>query len=229
MENLTLLDKILLSANVTENFHKHYAQNEEFKAWLIGILPQVEDCKNQEQNNPWHKYNVLDHILHSVEEMNKQTKDLPEKTKRLLAYSMFYHDIGKPKCHIVREKNGVMIDSFFNHNIESAKVVQETASQFGFKEDEIEKLEQLVLKHDTFMNLRLFPTSNPYLKQLTPEVVDAEIEYFNAFGDGKELLEYLLMIGKSDNLAQNEKMTADSLKLLETFKSMLESKQKTMQ
>ena len=37
------------------------------------------------------------------------------------------------------------------------------------------------------------------------------------------------MIGKSDNLAQNEKMTADSLKLLDTFKSMLESKQKTMQ
>ena len=35
-------------------------------------MPQVEDCKNQEQNNPWHKYNVLDHILHSVEEMNKQ-------------------------------------------------------------------------------------------------------------------------------------------------------------
>ena len=102
MENLELLNKILLSANVTENFHKHYAQNEEFKTWLLGILPQVEDCKNQVQDNPWHIHDCLNHLLHSVMVMNTLSIGYDEKTRKMLAYVMFLHDIGKPACHIRR-------------------------------------------------------------------------------------------------------------------------------
>ena len=69
------LDEILLSENVRDNFHSSY--NGEFKVWLDSLLPEIEKCASQKQDNPWHVYNCLDHILYSVEEMNKQTKKLP--------------------------------------------------------------------------------------------------------------------------------------------------------
>ena len=85
------LDSILLSSNVVDNFYKEY--NGEFQNWILGILPELEDCKNRNQDTPWHIYSVLDHILHSVEEMNKQTEHLDNNVRRMLAYIMFLHDI----------------------------------------------------------------------------------------------------------------------------------------
>ena len=76
---LEILDNILLSDDVTNEFYKNY-DNKDFKTWILSILPEIEDCKNQQQDNPWHIYSVLNHILHSVEEMNKQTKNMPLKT-----------------------------------------------------------------------------------------------------------------------------------------------------
>ena len=119
MENINVLKDILLSENVLSDFYNNYKG--EFKNWLLEILPEIEDCRNQQQNNPWHKYNVLDHILHSVEEMNKQTKDFKED-RLMLATTMFLHDIGKPECHISRIVDGKPRDSFFNHNIASEKI-----------------------------------------------------------------------------------------------------------
>ena len=223
MENLELLNKILLSANVTENFHKHYAQNEEFKTWLLGILPQVEDCKNQEQNNPWHKYNVLDHILHSVEEMNKQTINLNSNVRRMLAYTMFLHDIGKPDCLIRRfsKQYNREVDSFFNHNKASVRISKRVLKDFGFNTNEQKIILELVDKHDIFMFLTITDDGNKYHKVLTHNLINDEIEEFNKLGNGAELLNYLIMVGRSDNKAQNPEMTANSLKLLDIMQSML--------
>ena len=112
MGNIVLLDKILLSNNVVKDFCNEYNSNTEFKKWLDTFLPEIKSCEKQAQNNPWHKYNVLGHILHSVEEMNKQTLGLDNKTRRMLAYTMLLHDIGKPASHIVRMKNSQAMDSF---------------------------------------------------------------------------------------------------------------------
>ena len=119
MQNIDILDNILLSDKVVERFQSVFETNVEFKLWLDKVLPEIRLCAKQDQNNPWHKYNVLDHILYSVEEMNKQTLNMPEKERRMLAYTMLMHDIGKPAKHIRREKNGEIIDSFFNGNIKS--------------------------------------------------------------------------------------------------------------
>mgnify|MGYP001025537734 CR=1 FL=1 len=218
---IELLDKILLSDDVVNAFHKTYKENNEFKENLLSILPEIELCKNQEQNNPWHKYNVLDHILHSVEEMNKQTKNLPADDRRLLSYAMFYHDTGKPACHIVREKDGKMIDSFFDHNIESEKIVDRTAKNLNFNQDEIDKLKMLVLKHDIFMGLRPYPTKSPFLRQLTFKVVKDEISDLDKVGDGLKLIKFMVLIGRSDNKAQNEQMTEESLKLIDNFEHIV--------
>lgn len=219
---IKLLDKILLSENVVKDFYNECDNNAQFKNWLDEILPEIEACKKQAQNNPWHKYNVLGHILHSVEEMNKQTLEHDFKTRRMLAYTMLLHDIGKPASHIVRMKDGKAIDSFFNHNIKSCDVTKRVLPQLNFDRAEIEIITKLVYKHDIFMFIKDFPTDNPHWRTLSFEVIKSEIADLNSVGNGNQLMKYLIMIGRSDNLAQNEKMTAASLRMLEKMERMLE-------
>ena len=221
MQNLMLLDEILLSENVVEAL-KAGMENPEFANWLTSLIPEVVDCANLEQDNPWHVYNCLEHILHAVEEINKQTKDLPKEDRRLLAYSMFYHDMGKPATHRRRYAKAYQreVDSFFNHNKKSAEIVRRTASALGFSDEEINQIEKLVLDHDIFMFITEDKTFNPHHKQLTEGLIKEKIEDLSQFGDGDKLMKYLIMIGRSDNLAQNPSMTGKSLKMLDKMEKM---------
>lgn len=222
MDFVKKLDEILLSKNVVENFYKEYNTNGEFKNWLLKILPEVEKCEQQKQNNPWHKYNVLKHILYSVEEMNKQTTDYSESERRVLAYTMFLHDIGKPATHITREKDGEIIDSFFHHSEESERVACRVLPTFGFNEQEIKQITTLVYKHDIFMFIRDYNTFNPHVKRLSMKLLQDEImDLDRRAGDGENMLKKLVLVGRSDNLAQNEKKTVESLKLLDKIDYML--------
>lgn len=218
-----LLDKILLSDDVIKNFYDNY-NNAEFNGWLNSILPEVENCKNLKQDNPWHIYNCLDHILHSVEEINKQTKDLDYKTRRLLAYTMFLHDIGKPECYIRRYSKLYKreVDSFFNHNIAGVKIAQRVLSSFMFNELEQNIIKKLVLDHDMFMFITLYDDGNKFHKVLTKKLVEDKINELNDIYNGKTMMKYLLMVGTADNKAQNPKMTKDSLILFETMKKMVD-------
>ncbi len=222
MNYLSTLDNIIISDNVVNNFYQEYNNNQDFRNWLLDILPEINDCEKQEQNTPWHKYNVLGHILHSVDNMNKQTQDLPPQDRRLLAYTMLLHDIGKPACHITRIKDGKQIDSFFGHNEKSFEITNRTYRSLGFDENEGKILARLVYKHDIFMFIKDFPFTNPHWRKLTPELIQDEIADLKEVGNGEKLMRYLVMVGRADSLAQNEKMTADSLKLLNKFDKMLD-------
>jgi len=228
MKYLEILDKIILADDFVEKFEGLIETNIEFNLWLDHILPEIRACGKQEQNNPWHKYNVLKHILHAVEEMNKQTKNLPENERRLLAYTMLMHDIGKPACHIERVKDGKKIDSFFNHNIESEKVARRALPTMNFNEQEVEVIAKLVNMHDIFMYIKDFMPKNPHWRQLTPALVEEKIEELSSVGDGEKLLKWLVMVGRSDNLAQNEKMTGEALALLVKFEELIKDRNKVL-
>lgn len=222
MDNLQSLDKILLSDNVCKNFYKEYKYNVEFYKWITILLPEIKTCF-MPQNNPWHIYSVIDHILHSVENMNKLSANYEDKIRRRLAYTMFLHDIGKPECHIKRQKNGVMIDSFFNHNKASEKIANRVLKELNFDENECKVIEKLVYKHDIFMFLTLDKTTNPHLKQLSNNVIKNEIIDLNNVENGSELLKQLIMVGRSDSKSQNPAMTKNSLILLDTMENMLKN------
>ena len=221
MNNLKLLDNILLSQNVVEEFNNGM-NNPEFANWLISCIPEIQDCANLDQDNPWHIYNCLEHILKSVEEMNKQTKDFDREKRRLLAYSMFYHDMGKPATQSRRfsEVYNREIDSFFNHNIKSAEIVRNSAKNFEFNDEEINQIEKLVLEHDMFMFITEEEDFNPYHKVLSEELIMDKIKELSQVGDGQQLMSYLIMIGRADNKAQNPKMTDRSLRLLDKMETM---------
>lgn len=56
------------------------------------ILPEFDLCMETPQHNPHHCYNVGEHILHSMQEIE------PDKVLRL---GMLFHDIGKPQTMTV--------------------------------------------------------------------------------------------------------------------------------
>jgi len=218
------LDNILMGNSVVENFYDAYNNNTEFRAWLLDLLPEVEDCEKQIQRNPWHKYNVLKHILYSVEAMNTLSENLDANTRRMLAYTMFFHDIGKPKHHIERVVDGKPRDSFYNHNIGSADIAKRALPLLNFDESTCNIICKLVYKHDIFMFIKDFNFTNPHWRKLSPKLIDDEIADLNKVGNGEQLLQYLIMIGRADNLAQNEKMTPPSLRLLDKMENMLHQK-----
>lgn len=215
------LDNIVLSSNVVDNFYNKYLKDKWFAVELDSIIPQIKMCEMQQQNNPWHKYNVLGHILHSVEAMNKMTIEMSDRDRRMLAYVMLFHDIGKPDCHIERIKDGVKIDSFFNHNVQSVEIARQILPKLGFSDIDVKIMLKLIYKHDIFMFIKEEKSSNPHWKVLTPELVNGEINDLNNVGDGFKLMRFLVMVGRSDNYAQNEKMTEKSLKMLEKFEIII--------
>ena len=219
---LQKLDKILLSKNVVDDFYRQY-NNPEFRQWLTTVLPEIEACRKQEQDNPWHIYNCLDHILHSVEEMNKQTKDMPFDSRRKLAYTMFLHDVGKPEKHLRRYSKLYKreVDSFYNHNLASVEVAKRVLEKdFCFDQSQSKEIQALVESHDIFMFITLQDDHNPYHKVLTKSYVRRQEEELGQVGNGQQLLKELIMVGRADNMAQNPEMTADSLKLLDTMEQM---------
>ena len=220
---LNKFDKIMCGENVVESFYSSYNNDKDFAEWVDQNIPDLQKCERQQQNNPWHKYNVLGHILHSVQHMNKLSFGMKNNIRRMLSYIMLFHDIGKPNKHIIRSKNGQMIDSFFNHNEESEKIARRDLPKLGFLDDEVKIMCKLIFKHDIFMFIKTYQSSNKYWRILDEKLVRKEIEDLNIVGDGKQLLKYLLLVGRADNLAQNEQMTGESLALLDKFELMLDS------
>lgn len=221
---LRKLDKCLLAENVASCFQYIYANDEKFKATLLEIIPEIDACMKQEQHTPWHVYDVWNHTLHSIEEMNGQTKNLDEKTRKLLAYVMFFHDIGKPATVGRRMvKDYEYWDTFHGHEQVSAEIARRVCKDFGFPEQEIAIIEKLILEHDIFLSVKDSenpPEENDDWIQLTPEWIEEKVEELNAYGNGETLFSYLLLIGKADNLAQNQQLSIQNIKVEEKVMQM---------
>jgi len=222
---LNQLNEIILSNSVVRDFHNAYNEKG-FKEWILSILPEIERCEKTMQDNPWHIYNCLDHILHSIEEINKLTVSYDDNTRRMLAYTMLFHDIGKPECKIRRYSKLYKrdIDSFFNHNLAGVKIAKRVLKKFGFDEKEIKIILTLIEKHDIFMFITLKNDGNPHHNLLTEEYMDKIINELNSNNNGITLMQYLLWVGRADNMSQNPQMTKDSLHLLDIMDNMLKSR-----
>ena len=216
-----LLDNILLSDDPVKMFYHFYNENKEFKNWLLELLPEVEKASNLNQDNPWHIYNCLDHILHSVEMMNRSSKKLDIRGRKVLAYTMFFHDLGKPKCHIKRfsKRYDREVDSFPFHNKESVAIFNRVRDHFSFTSKEKELIELLIDQHDIFMFITLNEGDNR--KVLTDELLEKYLEEYSEVDNPYKVMKYLIMVGRSDNLAQNPLLTKESLHLLDVMEEML--------
>ena len=103
---------------------------------LENFLPEFKLAINTKQNNPYHIYTVGEHIIKSMENIDK---DL------ILRLTMFLHDIGKPKT-ITTDNKG--IDHFYNHPLVSKDIAETILKRMKYDNNTIAKVLTLVQYHD---------------------------------------------------------------------------------
>jgi len=109
-------------------------------AYEMGVtkvfLPEFDICMETPQNHPHHKYNVGEHILHSL------IGTPPDKVYRV---AMLLHDIGKPATLKIDEDG---ITHFHGHNVVGEEMARKILQRLRFDNDTIYKVCKIVMYHD---------------------------------------------------------------------------------
>lgn len=119
---------------------------------LQSFVIELCNCKDVDQQNPHHVFDVLTHIL-------KATNNIEPKLHLRLA--MLYHDIGKPKCKTIDEKG---IGHFHGHEQVSADMSLNILKRMKYDNNTIEKVYLLIKYHD--MNIEKSKTIKKVLNQI---------------------------------------------------------------
>lgn len=109
----------------------------EYKDVMAVIIPELEPCIGFNQNNPYHIYDVYDHIAHAV--ANFKGSDISIKMALLL------HDIGKPECYTEDHNGG----HFHGHSVPSMKITRDVMERLKFDNKTKNEVVDLVLYHDS--------------------------------------------------------------------------------
>lgn len=109
----------------------------EYKDVIAVIIPELEPCIGFNQNNPYHIYNVYDHIAHAV--ANYKGDDISIKMALLL------HDIGKPECYTEDHNGG----HFHGHSVPSMRIAKDVVERLRFDNKTKDEIVDLVLYHDS--------------------------------------------------------------------------------
>ncbi len=174
---------------------------------LSVVIPQMMPMKGFEQNNPYHKYNVLEHCVRAMEAVRPVAPEpaggadmetgpeqaqpgepesvrasdpknaAPEDCMKLAA---LLHDIGKPEVYSLDE-NG--IGHFYGHPEAGAKIVRQIMEQLKADRTTSERMETLIRHHDM-----IFQEDDRLLKR-----------WMNRYGP--QVLLEILEIKRADNIA----------------------------
>lgn len=136
-------------------------------------IPELRPCFDFEQHNPYHCYDVYEHIVASVEQAP------PDITVRL---AMLFHDIGKPARYFEDDKG---VGHFYGHAGVSADMTRAIMHRLCFSNREIHDVVELVAAHDT----RFEPT---------PKFVKRMLNKY-----GEEQFRRLIEVRKADVMAQS--------------------------
>ena len=123
------LYQILLSDDVI----KLIKENEEE---VFAMIPDLKTCKGFEQHNPWHVYDVYEHILRVIEGVPKE---------KLIRLAALFHDIGKPLAHTTDEEG---IDHFKGHWKYSLRLFLEFANKYYVDVNTVSSVSKLIYYHD---------------------------------------------------------------------------------
>ena len=103
---------------------------------LFEIIPELKICYGFNQHNDYHQYDVFEHIIHVVDEVEKYYP---------LRVAALFHDIGKPNSFTLDEKG---IGHFYGHWDESIKIFDKYKDKLDLSELEIKLIRNLIFYHD---------------------------------------------------------------------------------
>lgn len=180
------VNKILLSSNPS-CFNMLYTTG-----LLSNIMPEFIPCYLTEQNNPYHVYNVAEHIMVTV-------KSVPNTL--ILRWTMLLHDIGKPSRKTTDEKG---VDHFYGHPEVSVEMADTILNNLRFDKASIKKILTLIKYHD----MDLFDTETS-IKKVINKV-------------GEDLFLSLLEVQRADAMGQNPAYLDKRLITLDNIKHIYE-------
>ena len=123
------LFNILINDKPSESLRKN--EQEVFR-----LLPELKICKGFQQNNPWHPYDVYEHILRVVD-------GVPDNL--YLRTAALFHDIGKPAKYY-EDENG--IGHFPGHWDESNEIFKNFMQRNAVSDDLAYYISYLIFFHD---------------------------------------------------------------------------------
>ncbi len=106
----------------------------EFRDVFAQVIPELAETFDFNQNNPYHCYDVYEHILHVVEHI---------PGSRELRLAALFHDIGKPRCYTEDRGRG----HFYHHEQVSADMTKTILKRLRYDRKTIETVTQLVKVH----------------------------------------------------------------------------------
>lgn len=107
------------------------------------VFPEFNQMMETPQNTPHHKYNVGEHTLKALQEIE------PDKILRL---TMLLHDVAKPVCRTV-DKDG--LDHFYKHPKQGSEMATQILRRLKFDNETIRCVSKLVYWHDYQPNLTM--------------------------------------------------------------------------
>jgi len=143
--------KILMDDNVMYILTR-ISQNEVFKMHFPEFYQKNkygESVINCQQNTVYHRYGVFKHILYTVENVGKDSLKFNYNELKILKWTMFLHDVGKPMAKMI---NGTGTDSFAGHDDLSVTIATNILNRFDFKETDKKIILTLIKYHDKYLN-----------------------------------------------------------------------------
>ncbi len=101
---------------------------------LKEILPELENCVGVDQPGPFHKYDVFEHTLYTVD-------NAPQNL--IIRLSALFHDICKPQTKVVTEDGA----TFYGHEKFGSELVEKILGRLRYSNEIISAVTLMVSKH----------------------------------------------------------------------------------
>lgn len=162
------LNKIILSDN-PDYFRVMYNVG-----LLQYVIPQLGKCFGEPQKNRYHIYDVGEHIMHTVKNIQS---DL------VLRWAALLHDVGKPRCASV-DSNGII--HFYGHHRESVRIAEDVLHKLRLDNNTIKDVLILIENHD----VRIEPSPENVKRMMSKT--------------GAKLFKKLMQLQLADNKAKSD-------------------------
>ena len=160
---------------------------------LTHIIPQLDNCFGEAQNNRFHIYDVGEHIMHTVA---NTPQDL------VLRWAALLHDVGKP-CVSSVDSDGII--HFYGHHRESKRIANDVLHRLRLDNASLKDILTLIENHD----VRIDP-SPPAVKRMMSKT-------------GPALFEKLLRLQTADNGAKNPVYFEEKKRRIDAVREIFET------
>ena len=125
--------KILISEGAVNVLRK-------YRDVIAVFIPEIAETFDFDQKNPYHCYDVYEHILHAI---NNTPKD------EEIRLAVFLHDIGKPRCFVIKKGWG----HFYGHEKISSEIAEDIMKRLKYPAKTIEEVKNAIKVHGTVFEL----------------------------------------------------------------------------